>query len=98
MTKPRSFKSKQISLQLYEFSTSIYNYIRLNTLYRIMGEEDTPESAFYRIALQVNKKNKIFLMTMKNLEGVDMEMYCIKTDEEGKIKKIVKIVPETLKI
>lgn len=94
----KNFKSKQVSLQLYEFSPKDYQYLRIDTLYRIMGEDDTPENAFKRIALTHDKKDKLFMMIIKNLEGVDMKMYAIKTNDEGEIAKIIKIVPKTIRM
>ena len=96
--EPKNFKSRQVTVQLFEFRPNIRKYIRIETLYYIIGEEDSIEKVFKRVSLQHNKNNKLFMLTMKNLEGVDMEFYMIKTKENGSIDKIVDIVSEVVRI
>ncbi len=92
----KNFKSRQVSVQLFEFRPNIRKYVRIETLYYIVGEEDSIEKVFNCISYKQNKKNKLFMLTMKNLEGVDMEFHMVKTKEDGSIDKIVDIVPETV--
>ena len=97
MITSKNFKSKKISLQLYEYNETIHEYIRIETIIHITEEKDSTEIWFKRVSFRHDKINKSFIMTIKNLEGLDMRFYSIKTDSYGNVIKIKKITPDSLK-
>jgi hypothetical protein len=94
--EPKKLKSRQVSLQLFEFKPNARKYIRIETLYYIISEEDSIEKIFKCVSHNHDKKNKMYMLTAKNLEGVDMEFYMIRTKEDGNIGKIVNVIPDTV--
>lgn len=97
MIESKNFKSKQVTVRLYEYKEAIHKYLRIETMYTIINEEvDTARKIFERIAIKCDKKNKLFMLTIKNLEGVDMEFYHIKINEEGVTRRILELSPDTI--
>ena len=96
MITSKNFKSKRISLQLYEYNEKINDYIRINTMIHITEEYDSAECLFKRVSFQHDKSDKSFIMTMKNLEGLDMIFYMINTDSQGNVCRLRKITPYTM--
>ena len=96
MITSKNFNSKRISLQLYEYNEKINDYIRIETMIHITEERDSAEYLFKRVSLQHNIFDKSFIMTMKNLEGLDMIFYMIKTDDKGNVIRLKKITPYTV--
>lgn len=96
MIESKNFKSRQVYLQLYRFKESINKYIRIETMCHIMGEDTTVKEMFERIAIKRNKKDKIFILTIKNLEGVDMDFYLIQTNVDGITRRITELTPDKI--
>ena len=96
MITSKNFNSKQISLRLYEYNEKVNNYIRINTMIHTTEERDSAEYLFKRISYRHNKFDKSFLMTIKNLEGLDTVFYMIKTDDKGNVVRLKKITPYTM--
>lgn len=98
MIESKNFKSKQVTVQLYEFKQELKKYIRVETLHTIMLEgEDTVRKMFDRITIKRDRKDKSFLLTIKNLEGVDMEFYAILTNKKGIMRMINPLTPDRIK-
>lgn len=98
MIESKNFKSKQVSVHLYEFHQENHKYHRIETIYMIINEEiHTPKKIFERIVNKHDIKDKLFMMTVKNLEGVDMEFYSVITNSDGIIRRITALTPETVK-
>lgn len=100
MITPRNFKTKQISLQLYEFDESIEDYIRIDTIIDTIKIGESIKEIFKSVSrrYKYNIINKSFIMTFKNLEGLDMRFYMIKTDSDGTIILCKKISPDIIRL